>query len=171
MFRIRTVVVFVAAVCVAAAAQKPAGDPVKALGAFLGKWHTEGTFANGNKVESELECRWSPKNHYLICEQAVSMANVTTHQLTVYGYDPAMGKYSYSSFQENAPAPSTGMLDITGNTWTYNSTVENNGKKTQVRTTNEFTDPKTEVFKVVLSDDDGVIWKPVLQGTARKVAD
>ena len=171
MSRVWAIVVCVAAACVAAATQKAAEDPVKALGAFLGKWHTEGTFNNGNKAHSELECRWSPQNRYLICEQAVMMANMTTHQLTVYGYDPGKAKYSYSSFQENAPAPSTGTLDITGKTWTYNSTVENNGKKTQVRTTNEFTDPKTEVFKVTLSDDDGLSWKPVLQGTARKTAD
>ena len=32
-------------------------------------------------------------------------------------------------------------------------------------------DPKTEVFKVVTSEDNGETWKPMLQGVARKVAD
>src|SRR6185503_19575024 len=55
---------------VTVAAQKTAVDaPVEKLGAFLGKWHTEGTFSNGGNVSSELECRWSPQRGYLICEQ------------------------------------------------------------------------------------------------------
>jgi hypothetical protein len=40
-----------------------------------------------------------------------------------------------------------------------------------VRTTNEFTDAKTEVFKVASSEDNGANWKIVLQGIAHKVAD
>jgi hypothetical protein len=40
-----------------------------------------------------------------------------------------------------------------------------------IRTTNEFTDAKTEVFKVVTSEDNGANWKIMLQGVAHKIAD
>jgi hypothetical protein len=40
-----------------------------------------------------------------------------------------------------------------------------------IRTTNEFTDARTEVFKVATSEDNGANWKPMLQGVARKVGD
>ncbi|MGE5323698.1 MAG: DUF1579 family protein [Actinomycetota bacterium] len=149
---------------------KAEDDPVQKLGAFLGKWQTDGTFANGSKVHSELECRWSPQGRYLICEQQVSMGNNVSDQLTVYGYDAKSGKYSYSSFQGNGAAPSTGLLEIKGNVWVYNSSFENKGKRTDILTTNEFTDSKTEQFKVAISDDGGVTWKTGLQGSAHKVA-
>jgi hypothetical protein len=161
----------IAVLSVSAAAQKPADDPVKKLGAFLGKWQTEGTFSNGGKVHSELECRWSPQYEYLICEQQVTMGAAVSGQLTVYSYSPGKAEYGYASFQGEEPAPSVGVIQINGNQWLYSSSVENNGKKTLVRTINEFTDPKTEVFKVMLSDDGGVTWKTVLQGAAHKVAD
>lgn len=93
-----------------------------------------------------------------------------TRQLTVYNYNASNTEYGYASFQGDSLSPSVGVIQINGNQWLYSSTVENNGKKTLVRTTNEFTDPKTEVFKVILSDDGGVTWKPVLQGTAHKLA-
>jgi hypothetical protein len=153
------------------AAQKPADDPLKKLGAFLGTWQTEGSFANGAKVRSELECRWSAQHGYLICEQQVTIGMAVTRQLTVYSYNASKAEYAYASFQGDAPAPSVGVIQINGNEWIYSSSVENNGKKTLVRTTNEFTDSKTELFKVMLSDDGGVSWKPVLQGAAHKVAD
>jgi hypothetical protein len=98
------------------------------------------------------------------------MGASVTRQLTVYSYNATNAEYGYASFQGDAPTPSVGVMQINGNEWIYSSTVENNGKKTLVRTTNEFTDPKTEVFKVMLSEDGGVSWKPVLQGAAHKVA-
>lgn len=169
--KIISVLLFAAAMNVLLVAQKPADEPVQKLGAFLGKWHTEGTFSNGGKVHSELECRWSPQHGYLICEQQVTMGTAVTRQLTVYNYNASKAEYGYTSFQGDAPAPSVGIVQINGNEWIYSSSVENDGKKTLVRTTNEFTDPKTEVFKVMLSDDGGVTWKPVLQGAAHKIGD
>lgn len=169
--KIAVAVLLMAQISLSVAAQKPADDPVKKLGAFLGKWQTEGTFSNGGKVHSELECRWSPQHEYLICEQQVTMGAAVNRQLTVYSYSPGKAEYGYASFQGEEPVPSVGVIQINGNQWLYSSSVENNGKKTLVRTINEFTDPKTEVFKVMLSDDGGVTWKTVLQGAAHKVAD
>ena len=57
---------------------------------------------------------------------------------------------------------------IKGNLWTYDSSFTANGKTTLVRTTNEFTDPKTEVFKVATSDDNGATWKIMLRAWPTK---
>ena len=150
-------------------AQKADDDPVKHLEAFLGKWQTQGTFSNGTKVSSDLDCSWSPQKRYLICEQQVSMASGQSHQLTVYGYDLKSGKYTFATFQDNGSSPATGTLEIKGNLWSYDMTFGGNGKSTQVRTTNEFTGPGTEVFKVNVSNDSGASWTTTLQGAAHKV--
>lgn len=155
----------------AAPPQKTEDDPLKKLEVFAGKWHTEGTFENGTRARSELECRWSPQRRYLICEQDVSLSSGHSHQLTVYGYDSKTGKYTYATFAGTASEPVTGTVENKGNIWAYDANVGNSSKATQVRTTNEFTSAKTNVFKVYISDDHGATWKPMLQGTAHKVSD
>lgn len=146
-------------------------DPAKKLGAFLGKWQTEGTLASGEKVATSLECRWSPQGAYLVCDQLVKMSGAEHRQFTVYSYDSKAGNYSYTTVSDPGARPSTGAITINGNVWTYDSSFEANGKTTQIRTTNEFTDAKTEVFKVVSSGDGGAHWQTVLEGKARKIAD
>jgi len=147
-------------------------DPTKKLGAFVGKWETEGSFTNGPKTSTTLECRWSPQGSYLVCDQIVRMGAAGDHrQFTVYSYDSKGGNYSYVTLSDPGAKPSTGGIVIKGNLWTYDSSFTANGKTTLIRTTNEFTDPKTEVFKVTSSEDNGANWKVVLQGVARKVGD
>jgi hypothetical protein len=161
-----------------APATTPAGgsqleDPTKKLGAFVGKWETEGTFTNGPKTSTTLECRWSPQGSYLVCDQLVRMGAAGDHrQFTVYSYNSKAGNYSFTTLSDPGAKPTTGGITIKDNLWTYDdSSFESNGKKTVIRVTNEFTNPKTEVFKVVTSEDNGATWKPVLQGVARKVGD
>lgn len=150
-------------------AAKP-DDPAKKLGAFLGKWETEGAFAGGQKTSTSLECRWSPQGFYLVCDQLVRMAG-EHRQFTVYSYDSKTGNYSYTTLADPGAKPSTGGITIKGNLWTYESSFEANGKTTMIRTTNEFIDDKTEVFKVASSDDGGAHWKIGLEGKARKIGD
>jgi hypothetical protein len=149
----------------------PTDDPTKKLGAFVGKWETEGAFATGQKTSTSLECRWSPQGSYLVCDQLVNMGG-EHHQFTVYSYDSKAGKYSYTTLSDPGAKPTTGGITIKGNLWTYDdSSFPANGKTTMIRTTNEFTDAKTEVFKVATSEDNGASWKIMLQGVARKIAD
>ena len=154
----------------AQAAPAPTEDPTKKLGAFVGKWETEGTFTNGPKTSTTLECRWSPQGSYLVCDQLINMGG-EHHQFTVYSYDAKAGNYSYVTLSDPGAKPSTGGIVIKGNLWTYDSSFTANGKTTMIRTTNEFTDPKTEVFKMATSEDNGANWKTMLQGVARKVGD
>jgi hypothetical protein len=148
----------------------PADDPTKKLGAFVGKWETEGAFASGQKTSTSLECRWSPQGVYLVCDQLVRMAG-EHRQFTVYSYDSKTGNYSYTTLADPGAKPSSGGITIKGSLWTYESSFEANGKTTMIRTTNEFTDDKTEVFKVASSDDGGAHWKIAIEGKARKIAD
>lgn len=145
-------------------------DPTKKLGAFVGKWETEGTFISGQKTSTSLECRWSPQGSYLVCDQLVRMGG-EHRQFTVYSYDSKTGNYSYTTLADPGAKPTSGTVAIKGNLWTYESSFAANGKTTMIRTTNEFTDAKTEVFKVATSDDNGMHWKPALEGIAHKVAD
>jgi hypothetical protein len=146
-----------------------AEDPVKKLGAFLGTWQTAGTFTGSdNKISSTLECRWSPQGIFLVCDQLVNLPGGDHHQFTAYSYNSKDNSYSYVTIPDPGGKPNSGKIEIKGNLWTYSSGFENNGKTVQIRTTNEFTDPRTEVFKTESSDDDGVTWKTVLQGIAHK---
>jgi hypothetical protein len=154
-----------------APATAPNNDPTKKLGAFVGKWETEGAFASGQKTSTSLECRWSPQGAYLVCDQLVNMGG-EHHQFTVYSYDSKTGKYSFVTLSDAGAKPTTGGITIKGNLWTYDdSSFTVNGKTTMIRTTNEFTDAKTEMFKVMSSEDNGATWKIVLQGKAQKVGD
>jgi hypothetical protein len=160
----------VAACCCGGVAQ--ADDPTKKLGAFLGKWQTEGAFAGGNaKISSTLECRWSPQGIFLVCDQLVKLPNGDHHQFTAYSYNSKDNAYSYVTIPDPGAKPNSGKVEIKGNLWIYTSSFENNGKTTQIRTTNEFTDPRTEVFKTESSEDGGLTWKTLLQGTAHKTGD
>jgi hypothetical protein len=154
----------------AAPASAANDDPTKKLGAFVGKWETEGAFTSGQKTSTSLECRWSPQGSYLVCDQLVNMGG-EHHQFTVYSYDSKTGNYSYTTLADPGAKPSTGGIVIKGNLWTYDSSFTSNGKTTLIRTTNEFTDAKTEVFKVASSEDNGATWKIMLQGLAHKIAD
>lgn len=156
--------------CAAQTAQQP-DEGTKKLGAFVGKWKTEGAFTNGQKTSTTLECRWSPMGAFLVCEQLVNMGGGEHRQFTVYSYDSKAGTHSYTTLADPGAKPTSGTVEIKGNLWTYNSSFEAQGKKTLIRTTNEFTDPKTEIFKVMTSDDGGLTWKTALEGKAQKVGE
>jgi hypothetical protein len=146
-------------------------DPTKKLGAFVGKWETEGAFTSGQKTSTSLECRWSPQGAYLVCDQLVKMSGAEHRQFTVYSYSSKDNNYTYTTLSDPGAKPTTGTVEIKGNVWTYDSSFEANGKTTLIRTTNEFTDAKTEIFKVASSGDGGLHWQTVLEGKARKIAD
>jgi len=169
------IAIMVAAFASSAYAQKAETDAAaatKKLGAFLGKWNTSATFASGEKATTELECRWSAQGYFLVCEQHVKLGSREQHQLTVYSYNSGDNTYQYATFSDPGMKPSSGTVEINGNVWTYNSSFENHGKTTQIRNTNEFTEAgKTEVFKIVTSEDGGTTWKPLLDGSAHKIAD
>jgi hypothetical protein len=146
-------------------------EATKKLGAFLGKWQSQGTFAGGEKVTANLECRWSPKGTFLVCEQIVHMSSGDTRQLTVYFFDAVHNTYGYTTISNPGAKPTSGVVDIQGDVWAYDSSYEADGKTVEIRNINEFTDAKTEAFTVVSSEDGGAHWKKVLEGSAKKIGD
>jgi hypothetical protein len=170
--RTAILLVLMSALCAAQTAQPAPSteDPTKKLGILLGKWKTEGAFTSGQKISTTLECRWSPMGWFLVCDQIVNIGG-EHHQFTAYSYDAKSGNYSYTTLSDPGANPTSGTVVIKGNLWTYDSNSTNQGKTRLVRTTNEFTDPKTEIFKVMTSEDGGATWKTMLQGKAEKVGD
>jgi hypothetical protein len=150
-------------------------DPTSKLKAFLGKWDSQAVFASGMKATAKLDCVWSPQGRFLVCEQHVKLQDGEQkreqRQLTIYSYNAKENVYRYSTISDPGMPPSTGIVDIKGNVWVYDSSFENNGKTIKIHNTNTFTDARNEVFKIVTSDDGGATWKPLLDGSARKVGD
>ncbi len=95
--------------CLTLSAQQP-DEPTKKLGAFLGKWKTEGAFATGQKTSTTLECRWSPMGSYLVCDQLVNMGGGEHRQFTVYSYDSKSGNYSYTTLADPGASPAAAQL-------------------------------------------------------------
>ena len=168
--RMKSVVYVIAvAACISLGAAQT-DDPAKKLGAFLGTWQTEG-MRGTEKLTSKLECRWSPQGLFLVCEQSITTAAGDHRQLTIYSYNAKDNAYTYVTISDPGAKPTSGKVEIKGNIWTYPFSFENNGKTVQIRTTNEFTDARTNIYKSESSDDGGVTWKTVLKGAAYRVAD
>lgn len=146
------------------------------LGIFVGKWQSEGTqpetaFSHANKISSAIDCRWSPQGNFLICEQSITDSTGNHTQLSIYSYNSKDGNYTISSIAGPGKQPWNGTVIIKGDIWTYPGSFETNGKKVEVRTTNDFSVPGTETFKTEFSDDGGAHWVVTLQGTAHRVKD
>lgn len=146
------------------------------LGVFVGKWQSEATrpetsFSHADKITSTIQCSWSPQGNFLVCEQAITDSGGKHTQLSIYSYNSQAGNYTISSMAGPGKQPWNGTVNINGNLWTYPGSFEANGKKIEVRTTNDFSVPGTETFKTEFSDDGGAHWIVTLQGTAHRVKD
>ncbi|HKD13713.1 MAG TPA: hypothetical protein VKE71_04120 [Candidatus Angelobacter sp.] len=145
------------------------------LGAFVGKWRSEATrletaYSHADKISSNIDCRWSPQENFLICEQQISDSSGNHTQLSIYSYNSTEKNYTISSMAGPGKQPWNGTLVINGSIWTYPGGFEANGKKVTIRTTNDFSVPGTETFKSEFSEDGGVHWTVMLQGTAHKIS-
>jgi len=146
------------------------------LGVFVGKWQSEGTrletaFSHADKIISSVDCRWSPQRNFLICEQSINDSGGKHMQLSIYSYNSKDKNYTISSMAGPGKQPWNGTVIINGNVWTYPGGFEANGKKVEVRTTNDFSVAGTETFKSEFSEDGGVHWTVMLQGAAHKTSD
>lgn len=144
-------------------------EATKPLAVFLGHWEGGGTFYNSamskaGTLTSKTDCAWSPASHYLVCEQTITDERGSHQQLTVYTPSEDGSDYTYYTITGSA-TPFTGRVKIEGHTWTYDNRFEQDGKKTEVRTVNVFSDDE-EDFKTEFSVDGGP-WTTMLQGKSR----
>ncbi|HEV2989397.1 MAG TPA: hypothetical protein VG759_13215 [Candidatus Angelobacter sp.] len=149
-------------------------EATQKLGVFIGKWESTGEFfetklSRAHKTSSNIECRWSPQGNFLVCEQSITDGSEKRIQLSIYSYNSKDGNYTISSMSGPGQQPFNGTVIIKGNLWTYPGGFEKDGKRIEIRTTNDFSVANTEVFKTEFSDDGGAHWTTMLQGTAHKV--
>jgi hypothetical protein len=150
-----------------------ADDPNKKLDVFLGHWESQATssdtsFSKAGKISSNIDCRRSPQAGFMICEQQITRDGAKSVQLSIFSYNAKKGSYTISGMAGPGAEPWNGTFIIEGSLWTYPNKFEKDGKKIQMRTTNDFSTPGTEIFKTEFSDDDGAHWTVMLQGTAHK---
>ncbi len=147
-----------------------ATDAAKPLGAFVGHWEGGGTFVEtpmspAGKVASKTDCNWSTQAHYLICEQTLTDDKSTHQQLTIYTPSEDGADFTYYTITGSA-APFTGKVKIEGNVWTYDNSFEQDGKKTEIRTTNTFSGDD-ETFKTEFRVAEGP-WTTMLDGKSHR---
>jgi hypothetical protein len=147
-------------------------DATKKLGVFIGKWKSEGSFADtpyskAHKVISDIDCRWSSLGDFLLCEQWISEPSGQHIQLSIFSYNSEKGNYTISSMAGPGKQPWNGTVVIEGTLWTYPGSKDD---KVWFRTTNDFSVADTEVFKTEFSSDGGAHWTTMLEGTAKKIS-
>ncbi len=150
-------------------------DATQKLAVFIGKWESTGAFSetklsHAHKVSSSIDCRWSPLGNFLTCEQSILDGSEKHIQLSIYSYNSKEDKYAISSMAGPGQQPFNGSVIIKGNIWTYPGGFEKDGKRTEIRTINDFSTPNTEIFKTEYSEDGGAHWTTMLEGTARKIS-
>jgi len=151
-------------------APKP-GPEQKALGYFAGKWTSEGDvkpgpFGPGGKMTSVDNCEWFAGGFQLVCRGQGSGAmgsmttlgvityNTTEKAYTFYGID-SMGMNEYSKGKKN------------GNTWTFTSKSEMDGKPFHSRYTMVESSPSAYTYKWDMSED-GTKWTTMMEGKSTK---
>jgi hypothetical protein len=157
-------------VALAQEAPKP-GPEQKSLGYFAGKWSSEGEmkpgpFGPGGKMTSVDTCEWFAGGFQLVCrgQGGGAMGPMTT--LGVIAYNTAEKSYTFYGID------STGMNDYSkgkksGNTWTFTSKSEMNGKPFHSRYTMVEGSPTSYTYKWDTSED-GTKWTTLMEGKSTK---
>ncbi len=178
--RIPATLMMAIAVALAQTTPPPATDDLatatRKLGVFVGKWKSEANsfetgYSHVGHLTSQINCRWSPQGNFLVCEQQITDNEGQHTQLSIYSYNSKDGTYTISSMAGPGAQPWNGTVIISGNVWTYPGGFQAQGKKVEIRTTNDFSHSGVEQFKSEYSDDGGAHWTTMLQGTARKIAE
>lgn len=151
-------------------APKP-GPEQKTLGYFAGKWTSEGElkpgpFGPGGKLSSVDNCEWFAGGFQLVCRGQGSGVMGTMTTLGVIAYNPTEKTYTFYGID------STGMTDYSkgkksGNTWTFTSKSEMNGKAFQSRYSMVEGSPTAYTYKWEMSED-GTKWTTVMEGKSTK---
>jgi hypothetical protein len=151
-------------------AQKP---KLKYLDAFSGRWTTHGKlydtpYSHAGVITITMTCGWSPYKGYMICDHLVSGPAGKRNDLTIYTYDQADNSYKFYSLDQTG-LPHSVSLTIEGDIWTYNSDMEKDSKKILIKTINDFSKPDIVVWNTKFSDDAGVHWTLMNEGTDTKI--
>jgi hypothetical protein len=139
----RTVaLLFLLAFCSATAMQAQAPKPgpeVKKLHAAVGHWTFDGEvkpgpLGSGGKITGEANVRMILGGFFLQNQQSGKIAGIETRLLEIDGYDPVNKNFS-SEFYLDDGSRFSGVLSITGNTWTYAGKFVTAGKQYHYKAT------------------------------------
>jgi len=150
------------------------GSPLDKLGAFAGKWKTEGKsldtpYSKAGTNSAETNCSWSANHGYLVCDQTVHISDGTSNDLSIYTYNAADKSFSFFGISRNDSHVRTPKLTIEGNLWTYSGGFDNkDGKHISFRTVNEF---KSNSLVTYVSEysEDGQHWNQTGSGSSTRI--
>jgi hypothetical protein len=158
--------------------QQPARPPqqtpeLKKLDAWTGRWTTQGklydtAFSHAGEITITMTCAWSAYGGYMICDHLFSGPAGERNDLTIYTFNPADHSYKFYSVDQTG-VPRAVPLTIEGNLWTYDSEMERDGKKIQIRTINDFSKPGIVTWNTKFSADAGPHWTLMNEGVDTKV--
>jgi hypothetical protein len=106
-----------------AAAPPPPSQEQKALGVFLGRWHTTGDVAAtastpAVKVDSIDTYEWYAGEYFLVHEADSKVGDDRIKSLEVIGYDAEQQRH-FASFFDSTGGSGVEELRRNGNTWTW----------------------------------------------------
>lgn len=152
--------------------QPKPGPEQKNIARFAGSWKMEGTMeasplGPGGKFSGTEKCAMFEGGWHLVCDSSGTgaMGNMKGH--TMITYDRAAKLYRYAAVN-NMPDAEMATGTLSGNTWTWNGTVDQGGQKIQSRFTIVETSPTQHTFKWEMSMD-GTKWMTIMNGTSTKV--
>ena len=134
-------------------AQPAAG--ISAIAVYNGSWKSEITHLDTPQSKSGAE--WSTLRNecwrsgdFYVCHQFVDGASKA---VIVFSYNAKTNSYTTYPISPDADSVHAGKLLIDGNTWTFPWQVTVDGKTTQFRVVNVFTDANTIEFREEYSED------------------
>jgi hypothetical protein len=145
--------------------QAPKPDPeVRKLHAMVGHWTYEGEYkpgplGPGGKFTGEDNCQMILGGFFLQCQGAEKGPRGEGRVLELHGYDPVNKNFISDTYGDGGGRFS-GVLTISGNTWTYEEKWAVAGKQYRVKDSMVLApDLTTGTDKVEISSD-GTTWAP-----------
>ena len=85
--------------------------PQQQLEFLIGKWNYAGEdlnspFGSGGKTATAFKCEWLPGRYFVVCRENGSIGNDDFAKLEVYGYNPEIQSYTYTSFESGGTSES-----------------------------------------------------------------
>lgn len=151
--------------------QEKPGPEHKSLEHFAGNWTLQGKMnpspmGPGGPFSGTESCRMFEGGFHMVCDSTGTgaMGNMTGHM--VLTWDRSAKTYRFFSVSNMADAEA-GTGSVKGNTWTFNSSMEMNGKKILTRFVLVETSPTVHTAKSEMSED-GTKWTTVMEATSTK---
>lgn len=164
--------------CVVGLAAQPGQMPTpgaeqKALERWVGTWKMSGTAKDsplgpGGPVTGTETCRMFEGGWHLVCDSEGTGPWGPMKGHTILTWDHAAKQYRYFSVS-NMPAAEMATGTREGNTWTWSSTIEMEGKTIHSRFVMTEQSPTTDAMRWEMSTDGGTSWTTAMEATSTKV--